>query len=225
MQQSLASRSSVKSSWPATRLRRRPLGPGGAGTRTLRPSPCARGAGTSAAGPPTADGSSVRGRNLRERMAAVATHRARCGAGERGSRLSSRVSFGPFHVDLGAGELLRAGRPVTIQRKPFELLAVLIERAGELVTRDELCRRLWPDGTHVDFEHGLRAPRAPEPPGRGAVDLGSRPRAHLTNHSRRRARVFDRLAALRSLRRSSSYGSVARLASRPNPRAGLGPDL
>ena len=50
-------------------------------------------------------------------------------------------------------------------------------------------------------------------------------RAHLTNHSRRRARVFDRLAALRSLRRSSRYGSVARLASRPNPRAGLGPDL
>jgi predicted ATPase/DNA-binding winged helix-turn-helix (wHTH) protein len=44
---------------------------------------------------------------------------------------------------------------VSIQRKPFEMLALLIERAGELVTREQLCERLWPDGTHVDFEAGL----------------------------------------------------------------------
>src|SRR5439155_1539214 len=63
--------------------------------------------------------------------------------------------FGPFEADLRSGELSRDGRKVPLQDKPFHILALLVERPGELVTRDELRQRLWPADTFVDFEHGL----------------------------------------------------------------------
>ena len=66
-----------------------------------------------------------------------------------------RVRFGPFEADLRSGELSRDGRKVPLQDKPFHILALLVERPGELVTRDELRQRLWPADTFVDFEHGL----------------------------------------------------------------------
>ncbi|PYQ20227.1 MAG: hypothetical protein DMF79_10900, partial [Acidobacteria bacterium] len=64
-----------------------------------------------------------------------------------------RVRFGPFEADLRSGELSRDGRKVPLQDKPFHILALLVERPGELVTRDELRQRLWPADTFVDFEH------------------------------------------------------------------------
>jgi DNA-binding winged helix-turn-helix (wHTH) protein len=66
-----------------------------------------------------------------------------------------RVRFGSFEADLQSGELFRGAQRVALQRQPFQLLAVLLEKSGELVTRDELRVRLWPHGTVVDFEHSL----------------------------------------------------------------------
>jgi DNA-binding winged helix-turn-helix (wHTH) protein len=65
------------------------------------------------------------------------------------------VRFGIFEIDLRSGELRKGGLKVRLQEKPFQILAVLLERPGELVTREELKQRLWPDGTFVDFNHGL----------------------------------------------------------------------
>lgn len=65
------------------------------------------------------------------------------------------VRFGPYEVDLGTGELRRDGAKVTLQDKPFQILALLVQRPGQLVTREELRSRLWPADTFVDFEHGL----------------------------------------------------------------------
>jgi DNA-binding winged helix-turn-helix (wHTH) protein len=65
------------------------------------------------------------------------------------------LRFGPCEVDLSTGELRRDGAKVALQDKPFQILALLVERRGQLVTREELRSRLWPMDTFVDFEHGL----------------------------------------------------------------------
>jgi Tol biopolymer transport system component/DNA-binding winged helix-turn-helix (wHTH) protein len=65
------------------------------------------------------------------------------------------VRFGVFEVNLDTGELRREGRDVKLQEQPCHLLACLLERPGEMVTREELHARLWPDGSYVDFEQGL----------------------------------------------------------------------
>ncbi len=63
--------------------------------------------------------------------------------------------FGPFVLDLQSGELSRLGRKLRLQGQSFQILAVLLGRPGEVVTREELHQRLWPADTYVDFEHGL----------------------------------------------------------------------
>jgi eukaryotic-like serine/threonine-protein kinase len=65
------------------------------------------------------------------------------------------VRFGKFELDLRTRELRNDGRKLTLQEQPFQILAVLVERPGQLVTRDELTKRLWPADTFVDFEHSL----------------------------------------------------------------------
>jgi TolB-like protein/DNA-binding winged helix-turn-helix (wHTH) protein/Flp pilus assembly protein TadD len=65
-----------------------------------------------------------------------------------------RLKFGVFEADLRAGELTKQGRRLSLQEQPFRLLALLLEKPGELVTREELQGRLWPQTT-VDFDHGL----------------------------------------------------------------------
>jgi len=67
------------------------------------------------------------------------------------------VRFGNFEVDLQAGELRQKGLTVRIQEQPFRVLAALLERPGEIVTREQLRERLWPSDTFVDFEHSLNA--------------------------------------------------------------------
>src|SRR5262245_22870556 len=71
------------------------------------------------------------------------------------SASAGRFRVGAYEVLADAGELLRDGRGVPIQRQPFELLVCLLERPGRVHTREELYARLWPTGTFVDFEHGL----------------------------------------------------------------------
>jgi DNA-binding winged helix-turn-helix (wHTH) protein len=67
------------------------------------------------------------------------------------------MTFGPFELDLSSGELRKGGTRVLLQEQPFRLLTTLLERPGEVVSRDELRSRLWSSGTFVDFEHGLNA--------------------------------------------------------------------
>lgn len=63
--------------------------------------------------------------------------------------------FGPFAVDFRAGELLKNGRRIRLQDQPLQVLAMLLEHPGNLVTRDEFRQKLWPNDTFVDFDHGL----------------------------------------------------------------------
>jgi TolB-like protein/DNA-binding winged helix-turn-helix (wHTH) protein/tetratricopeptide (TPR) repeat protein len=65
------------------------------------------------------------------------------------------VRFGPFEVDLRAGELLKNGRRIRLQDQPLQVLAMLLEKPGEVVTREEVRKKLWPGDTFVDFDHGL----------------------------------------------------------------------
>jgi TolB-like protein/DNA-binding winged helix-turn-helix (wHTH) protein/Flp pilus assembly protein TadD len=67
------------------------------------------------------------------------------------------VSFGPFTVDFRSAELKKDGVRVKIQDRSFEILTILLERPGEVVTRDELRTRLWPEGTFVDFDNNISA--------------------------------------------------------------------
>jgi Tol biopolymer transport system component/DNA-binding winged helix-turn-helix (wHTH) protein len=65
--------------------------------------------------------------------------------------------FGLFEVDRESGELRKRGTRVKLQDQPFRILTLLLDRRGEVVTREELRSTLWPDGTYVDFEHSLNA--------------------------------------------------------------------
>jgi DNA-binding winged helix-turn-helix (wHTH) protein/Tol biopolymer transport system component len=70
---------------------------------------------------------------------------------------ASSVRFGLFEADLQSGELSRQGTKVRLQEQPFQILTLLLEKPGEIVTREELRARLWPADTFVDFDHGLNA--------------------------------------------------------------------
>ncbi len=74
-----------------------------------------------------------------------------------GANGSTPVSarFDRFHVDLSSGELLRSGERVPIQEKPLQVLRLLLEAQGNVVTREQLRSALWPADTFVDFEHGV----------------------------------------------------------------------
>jgi TolB-like protein/DNA-binding winged helix-turn-helix (wHTH) protein/Tfp pilus assembly protein PilF len=69
----------------------------------------------------------------------------------------SLVRFGVFELDLRTGELRKAGALINLPEQPLQVLKTLLDRPGELVTRDELRRRLWSAETFVDFDHGLNA--------------------------------------------------------------------
>ncbi|PYU28844.1 MAG: hypothetical protein DMG32_01790 [Acidobacteria bacterium] len=67
------------------------------------------------------------------------------------------IRFGVFEADLSAGELRKGGSKIRLQEQPFQILAMLLERPGQIVTRDELRSKLWPGDTFVDFEHGVNS--------------------------------------------------------------------
>jgi DNA-binding winged helix-turn-helix (wHTH) protein len=71
------------------------------------------------------------------------------------ARSANVVRFEVFEVDLRAQELYKAGRKIKLQVQPFQVLAMLLEHPGEVVTRDEMQKRLWPADTFVDFDHSL----------------------------------------------------------------------
>src|SRR5687767_1979791 len=73
------------------------------------------------------------------------------------TQASRVVRFGVFELDPRTGELRKSGLRVSLQEQPLQVLTLLLERRGELVTREELRQRLWPADTFVDFEQGLNA--------------------------------------------------------------------
>jgi TolB-like protein/DNA-binding winged helix-turn-helix (wHTH) protein/Flp pilus assembly protein TadD len=70
-------------------------------------------------------------------------------------QLDGRLRFGVFELDLRAGELHKHGLRIRLQEQPLQVLAMLLEHPGEVVTREELQKKLWPADTFVDFDHGL----------------------------------------------------------------------
>src|SRR5690349_13966681 len=67
------------------------------------------------------------------------------------------LCFGPFRLDLTAGELCIGGQRIRLQEQPFQLLKMLVEHPGEVVTRDEIRQQLWPNGTVVEFDQSINA--------------------------------------------------------------------
>src|SRR5436190_14211504 len=65
------------------------------------------------------------------------------------------VQFGIFEIDLRSGERRKAGTKVKLHDQPFQVLAMLLDRPGELVTREAIRLKLWPGDMFVDFDHGL----------------------------------------------------------------------
>ena len=66
-----------------------------------------------------------------------------------------RLAFGAYEADLHSGELTKDGKRVRLQAQPFQMLVMLLERPGQLVTREEICQKLWSANTFVDFDHSL----------------------------------------------------------------------
>jgi cholera toxin transcriptional activator len=73
------------------------------------------------------------------------------------SRPTRRFRFGVFEADATTGELWRQGVRIKLHSQPFQVLFMLLERPGEVLTREEISRELWPDGTFVDYEHGVNS--------------------------------------------------------------------
>ncbi len=75
----------------------------------------------------------------------------------RDMRTARHYRFGVFEADSSTGELRRKGVRIKLHSQPFQVLMMLLERPGEMLTREEICRELWPDGTFVDYEHGVNS--------------------------------------------------------------------
>src|SRR5919201_5769974 len=67
------------------------------------------------------------------------------------------LRFEAFELDVRSRELRKGKQRIRLQEQPFEILRMMLERPGDFVTREDLARRLWPEGTFVDFEHSLNA--------------------------------------------------------------------
>jgi cholera toxin transcriptional activator len=72
-------------------------------------------------------------------------------------RAARRYRFGVYEADAATGELRKQGLRVKLNAQPFQLLCMLLERPGELLTREDISRLLWQDGMFVDFEHGVNS--------------------------------------------------------------------
>jgi len=70
---------------------------------------------------------------------------------------AQRYRFGAFEADGATGELRRQGLRIKLNAQPFQVLLLLLDRPGQLLTREEISRELWPDSTFVDYEHGVNS--------------------------------------------------------------------
>src|SRR6202789_4109586 len=132
-------------------------------------------------------------------------------------RSGARYRFGVFEADSATGELRRKGVRVKLHAQPFQVLFMLLERQGEMLTREEICSALWPDGTFVDYEHGVNSAinRLREALG----DKASQPR-FVETMARRGYRFLapvERIAPTETLAKSSELLPVVTLVSEKSP--------
>ena len=86
--------------------------------------------------------------------------------------ISEKARFEDFEVDLRTAEVRRNGHKIKLQEKPFQILCLLLERAGDTVTREELKQRLWPMDSLISFEDSLNTNLNRVRPGRSAGHAG-----------------------------------------------------
>jgi hypothetical protein len=128
------------------------------------------------------------------------------------------VRFGLFELDGESGELRKQGVRIQLQPKVQKLLSVLVENPGKVITREELHRRLWDDGTFVDFESGLNTTAT----GCGSV-LAIRPPAHdLSRRSRASDTALSRPWKLWTCRMPNRRKRLRASRSRPRSATGCG---
>jgi len=103
--------------------------------------------------------------NTYEKLSIACNLRAQVGFGYTGhskptmtdQQPARRYRFGAFEADAATGELRRKGTRIKLNAQPFQVLLLLLDRPGELLTREEISRELWPEGTFVDYEHGVNS--------------------------------------------------------------------
>jgi DNA-binding winged helix-turn-helix (wHTH) protein len=140
-----------------------------------------------------------------------------------GNHSRRSVRFGVFELDLSAGELRKNGSKLRLQEQPYQLLALLLERAGDVVTRDELRQKLWATDTFVDFDHSLNT--AVNKLREALGDSASSPR-YIETLARRGYRFIAPVQA--DFQQSKDAGEVSRLERNPPPNltvTALHPDL
>jgi len=145
-----------------------------------------------------------------------------------------KYKFDPFEADVNAAELRRSGTRLKLQLQPFQVLVALLERPGEVVTREELRQRLWPQDTFVDFDHGLNTAMAKLRDVLG--DSASNPR-YVETIAKRGYRFLGAVEAVQEAPAGRPPGAVAAPASHsaasspsletvePSPRAGSESEL
>ena len=126
---------------------------------------------------------------------------------------AGRYRFGPFELDSRSGELRKGGLRVRLQEKPLQILQLLLARPGEVLTREELRARLWPD-TFVDFDHGLN--NAINRLREALSDSAERPR-YIETLARRGYRLIAPVEALDGADAAAEDPSTP--GSTPRPRA------
>src|SRR5579859_13511 len=72
-------------------------------------------------------------------------------------KMAGIIRFGAFELDSKSGELRKSGLKIHLREQPFRILAMLLERPGEIITREEIQKILWPNDTVVEFEHSINA--------------------------------------------------------------------
>ena len=131
------------------------------------------------------------------------------------SQVSQLIRFDSFELDLRAGELRKGGLRIRLQEQPLLILQTLLENPGEVVTRDELQKKIWPADTFVDFDHGLHA--AVNRLRAALNDSADRPR-YVETVARRGYRFIGKLETPQA---GVPIIAVAQPAPSPEPRPGL----
>src|SRR5437016_10998806 len=120
--------------------------------------------------------------------------------------MSQTVHFDAFEVDLRAGELRKHGIKIRLQEQPFRILQMLLENAGQVVTREDLSKKIWPGDTFVDFDHGLHA--AVNRLRQALADSADRPR-YIETVARRGYRFIGNIQAAATQPASDSAAKIA----------------
>jgi DNA-binding winged helix-turn-helix (wHTH) protein len=129
-----------------------------------------------------------------------------------------KYKFGPFEADVKAAELYRGGTRLRLQMQPFQVLMALLERPREVVTREELRLRLWPEDTFVDFDHGLNTAMAKLRDALG--DSAGNPR-YIETIAKRGYRFLDDVQAIEPVEAAPAAAPATTASTVPAEEAGV----